>query len=379
MKNIKLELSNLIESSYSNIKLKDYFKNLENKDVVIYGAGYCGCFVLEALNNYGLKAEYFLDLNAKTEDNINNIPVYKPESEVLKLKEKHNTLVILCVMQDIEGQNSIIERIKALGYNNVVTCQDIYFSYSKIFDTKSSILDYEYFNKNKNKLMDCLDLFEDGLSIETYRNNISAYLLRKFDMIQPRISEAQYFPLNINFSKKYSCFVDCGAFDGDTIRELIKHKGIPEAVFAFEPDLNNFYKLSNFVSENSFENFTLLPCGVSQKTEILRFNIRNNTQSSISKNGDSMIQCIALDDVLKKVSPTFIKMDIEGAEYDALVGAKNIIQDCKPDLAICVYHCINHYFEIPLLINSWNLGYKFYLRTYDKCGSETVLYATCER
>lgn len=72
-------------------------------------------------------------------------------------------------------------------------------------------------------------------------------------------------------------------------------------------------------------------------------------------------------------------MDVEGAEYDALIGARNIISRYRPDLAICVYHYVDHYFEIPLLIDSWKLGYSFYLRTYDSCGNETVMYATCNR
>jgi len=69
-------------------------------------------------------------------------------------------------------------------------------------------------------------------------------------------------------------------------------------------------------------------------------------------------------------------MDIEGAEPEALVGAKNMICKYLPDLAICVYHSPNHLWEVPLYLNDLNIGYKFYLRNYTGFSIETVLYAT---
>ena len=67
-------------------------------------------------------------------------------------------------------------------------------------------------------------------------------------------------------------------------------------------------------------------------------------------------------------------MDIEGAEIEALQGAQNTIKKYKPTLAISLYHKPEHLFTIPLLINSWNLGYKFYIRSHGNNLLETVLY-----
>jgi len=66
----------------------------------------------------------------------------------------------------------------------------------------------------------------------------------------------------------------------------------------------------------------------------------------------TIIQCVALDDTLIGWHPTYIKMDIEGAEYDALLGAERLIRSYKPVLAICVYHRPQDIWEIPQLINS---------------------------
>ena len=81
-----------------------------------------------------------------------------------------------------------------------------------------------------------------------------------------------------------------------------------------------------------------------------------------------------MDDVLIDSNPTFIKMDIEGAEYKALKGAERVIRKCHPKLAISVYHKPEDIFDIPSLILEYNSDYRFYLRHYSLTSSETILY-----
>jgi hypothetical protein len=75
------------------------------------------------------------------------------------------------------------------------------------------------------------------------------------------------------------------------------------------------------------------------------------------------------------MTPTFIKMDIEGAEIEAIHGSADIIQSDKPDLAISIYHKIEHLWRIPMLLKSLNRNYKFYLRSHEHYNQETILYA----
>jgi len=78
---------------------------------------------------------------------------------------------------------------------------------------------------------------------------------------------------------------------------------------------------------------------------------------------------------LKDENITFIKMDIEGAELNALKGAANIIARLRPKLAISVYHRPNHMIDIPLYLKSLIPDYKLYLRHYSIYPQETILYA----
>ena len=75
------------------------------------------------------------------------------------------------------------------------------------------------------------------------------------------------------------------------------------------------------------------------------------------------IEVMPLDeDILEKI--TFLKMDIEGAEWDALLGCGRIISQDHPKLAVCVYHGYDDLWRIPALIESMNPDYEFYLRHY---------------
>ena len=74
-------------------------------------------------------------------------------------------------------------------------------------------------------------------------------------------------------------------------------------------------------------------------------------------------------------APTFIKMDIEGAEREALAGVEQLIRSHKPKLAICAYHKVEDIYTLPELIRTFRDDYTFYLRHYSDTIYETVLYA----
>ena len=87
------------------------------------------------------------------------------------------------------------------------------------------------------------------------------------------------------------------------------------------------------------------------------------------------IEVTDLDSVVKDEKVTFIKMDIEGAEEKALLGARHIITEQKPKLAICVYHKPEDIIELPALILEMRPDYKIAFRHYSLRGTETVMYA----
>lgn len=105
------------------------------------------------------------------------------------------------------------------------------------------------------------------------------------------------------------------------------------------------------------------------------FSDERNANSSIDANGNIIVQTTTIDEISDNKPISFIKMDIEGAELEALKGAAQTIQRNKPKLAICVYHKPEDILDIPGYILELNADYRLYLRHYSYTPTETVLYA----
>ncbi len=95
----------------------------------------------------------------------------------------------------------------------------------------------------------------------------------------------------------------------------------------------------------------------------------------LSAKGNVEVDLVSLDELLPDTEITFVKMDVEGAEMEALRGAAETIRRNVPKLAISVYHKRNDIFDVPLFIHRLHPRYKFYLRHHSTTFSETVLFA----
>ena len=148
-------------------------------------------------------------------------------------------------------------------------------------------------------------------------------------------------------------------------------------MLCLEPDPRNFEDLKkNTLSvKNDIDNLILLPLAVHEKNIQLNFEADNGLSSVITPNGNLLVQCIAIDSSFPDFAPTFISMDIEGAELSALKGMRETIKHNMPKLAISVYHSPEHLWEIVLFLHELVPEYKFYLRNYTSYSFETVLYA----
>ncbi len=369
-------LSKIISSS--NINEKSFFALINNlniqKGIVIYGAGNWGRWLLSLLKSYSVNVNAFLDLKAEMIGKVEGLPVFKPDCDDFLRQEKEEMYILIAA--NYIYHKKVKQNLNELGYKNVNLVKCVWYPGPLNFEED---LD-SFINKTKD-FLDCAKILEDEKSFRIYEDAISSYVTAECKMSAEAETNNQYFPADIPFKKGYSRFIDCGAFTGDTITQLRKIKGKTDMVIAFESDIHNFKALAEMIRQNKesiAENILLYPCGVWSRLEQLRFNSGQGPGSVLAEDGTSVIQCVALDDVLSDFTPTFIKMDIEGAEYEALLGAKKMIQNYKPDLAISVYHSIIDFCRIPLLIDGWNLGYKFYLRCHEDFNQEIVLYAICD-
>ena len=253
-------------------------------------------------------------------------------------------------------------------------------------------LDYYSFYKYSNLLLQNI-VFWDGM-IEDIKTNFDKYQ-NIYSLLKENISKNQFYNIinfrmsyDINFMRGFSpiehlqyfedflnlkndeVFIDVGGYDGFTSEEFINRCPNYKSVHIFEPEEKNIKLAKERLRK--FKNINFYDIGLSNKKEVLKFNT-SGSSSKISENGDIEIKVDRLDDVLKE-KPTFIKMDIEGAESFAIEGAKETILKYHPKLALSVYHKKDDFWKIPKQIFSIRDDYDIYLRHYTEGISETIMF-----
>ncbi len=312
-----LEQIKKLNKKYIIPELKDFFKSslLDVTQIIVYGSGFELDYTVWLLERYGLKPKYLVDVEQNTTHEKLGIPLISHQELVIHYQE----YVVLISSKD-----------KAFDiYKELLYCK---FPRNRIFCPRRGIL--------------------EGVCGEQY-----------FDFYKHILGEREVF-------------VDCGAYDGNTSIEFANWcQGEYDKIFMFEADKNNIELCKNNINKYALKNCVLMEYGVWSKKEKLGFCEGNFTSSSVSTKSKVKSHFYDLDSVLENQKITFIKMDIEGSELEAVKGAKRIISRYKPRLAISVYHKPEDIIDIPLLLWEIEPEYKFCLRHYRSSRRETVLYA----
>jgi FkbM family methyltransferase len=222
-------------------------------------------------------------------------------------------------------------------------------------------------------------LWGDDISRREYIGQLLWQTSLDPSVLPPHLPQSEiYFAADLFAPLANEVFVDCGAFNGDSVQEFIKRRaGIYEQIIAIEPDPANCGALEGWLATLPLETsgrIQVIQNALGSNRERITFNATGTAGSSVGK-GNYQVESAPLDELLDGFRPTLMKMDIEGAEPDALLGAKKILMEDAPVLAICLYHVQEHLWQIPLLIHSISDQYDLFLRRYaDECW-EIVCYA----
>lgn len=218
---------------------------------------------------------------------------------------------------------------------------------------------------------------------------MEAYLNQKitgrFKEMEAVWDKQQYFGDGYNLSG-VECMVDCGAFTGDSFLAFcneyeritgVKFRG---KAYLLEPDEHNQQQI-RINCQDSEADIKCLKIGAWNQEGTLAFQSDENQRDAgkIEDSGNVIIQVDSIDHIVRNDKVGFLKMDIEGAELNALKGAAGTIVRDRPILAVCVYHKREDLLEIPEYIHSLYDGYRFYIRAYGGPYSiELVLFAVAE-
>lgn len=196
--------------------------------------------------------------------------------------------------------------------------------------------------------------------------------------------QEQYFEHSGGFAfEDQEIFVDGGCFDLETTRifqEILKNEGKQcRKVYAFEPDRNNYLICKKKIENNAWRNINLVNAGLWREEMYVEFEGIGTAGAHMVESGKESgerVKVVSLDCAVdRKDKVTFVKLDIEGAELAALQGARRILLENKPKLAVCLYHKKEDYWQIPYYLKTLVPEYRFYIRHYSNYSAETVLYA----
>jgi len=230
------------------------------------------------------------------------------------------------------------------------------------------------------------DFFKDETSQQTVVDRLRVYLCGR--TMQPNTDCECYYEDGFISLGEGEVFVDGGAHKGESslrFIERMKSQNLAYAhIHAFEPDANLYPQALENLSKH--QNVTLSPKGLWSSEAELGFFESSDTASSsfvnIPPGGEAMTKRVpvtSLDAAFAgapdSALPTFIKMDIEGSEREALIGAAGVIKRSKPKLAICAYHNPEDVFDLPQAVLAIRDDYRFALRQHVEGFWDTILYA----
>lgn len=232
-----------------------------------------------------------------------------------------------------------------------------------------------FYATNINRINDILDKLDDEYSRDTVHAYCKYLQTKNAADIDSYWHYDQYFPKGL-FSSRNGCFIDAGAYNGKTAKEMCEKNPDCEKVICFEP-IKNFIPLitKNLEKWRLEDKVEVHNAALYSENGILRFD-EGGTGSTMSDKG-IVVTTEALDE-LELDDVSFVKMDIEGAELEALKGARNTIIKCHPYLAVCIYHKPEDIIEIPTYIMNLGIKYKYYIRLHEKNHTELVFYAIPE-
>lgn len=345
-------------------KIQNVTKNIDlpqkNDNVFLFGADWFGATAASELKNE-LQFTAICDNDEKKQGRVvEGLPVIAPK----ELTQYPNAFVLVCTFRHY---NSIHQQLDTMKVRH---CD----------------LDAYLVQRNFDKIETVLQFFDD-----TSKNVYTGLL---FSRITSDLSEAvkyscdnQYFCLPefhyLDIEK--GAFVDCGAFVGDTLEEMIKNSlGSVSRIYAFEPMERTYRALQKRVSflcdiwALEPERIVCEQMAVGKKEGTASFrDVFGNLQAAslTTVGGEGQVPVVSLDEYFAQRQGeyiSFIKADIEGSEWNMLHGAEETIKKNKPKLAICIYHTILDFFRIPLYLKELVPEYKFQVRHHSNV--DTVLY-----
>lgn len=298
-------------------------------------------------------------------------------------EEYQERFQILYENLNAEEKELLIEVIayRLLGYNKIKLARnnDEYWEAIKIANSLADVND-TYDPHFMDFILEKFNLAKIGYDIKLYFSGIGIaidYILEQYAF---KIDGNPFITV-----EKGDVVFDLGACWGDTALYFAHKTGNLGKVYSFEfiPGNINLFNLNTGMNPHLKDQIELIEHPISDKSGDIIYYMENGPGSYVKfepfEGQTGSCKTLTIDDFVNNYNISkvdFIKMDIEGAEPFALLGAIETIKRFKPKLAIALYHSLDDFANIPNWILNLNLDYKIRLAHNTIHAEETILFAS---
>ena len=319
-----------------------------DKPIILYGTGNGADIVIDELSRLGVKiSEVAASEGFVRKRDFRGFTV----RSIKDITENYQDFIIILGFASCIPQ--VMEDIKKLSQKYQVIMPVV-----PVFG--NTIFNREYLEKHLEELKNIRDMLFDEESKRVFDNMILFHFTGELHYLFDSESTRETALTDILKLTDKEDMLDLGAYRGDTIEELISLTGGYSSVLSLEPDKKSFDKLCNYLSGK--ENTQALPYAVWNCEKELVFSGGGGRQSTLSENGKYTVQAVAVDSITNDRKITYVKMDVEGVEKEAIQGMQVLMKAQKPKLSIACYHRTEDLCTLIPLIKSINPQYKIHLR-----------------
>ncbi|MGI0483555.1 FkbM family methyltransferase [Geminocystis sp. CENA526] len=355
-----------------------------DKPLVLYGAGNLGQMAKEYCDLLKIPIEFVVDSQAETIEKQGfwqGVKVVHPQT--ISSTMKNSTLLAVCVVTS--PYTELETNLKQNGWSDIVPFYDITEFYCDRHPLSNGWFAPPFTEEDIEKTNQVLNLWEDNISRGHHLQFLAWRRLRTewyFKNAPVTTHDRFFIPEILSVIHDQESFLDVGSHTGSVTKRFYEIvKGKFKAIWAIEPDIINLSNLKTTISQfpaQDRDKIHILNQVVGSTSSECNFYQGLGYTSQCSPLGEIVLHKQTIDEL--NLSPTFIKLHLEGWELDTLKGAKKTIEQNRPIIVATSYHNLQGIWELPQWLMTQLLDYKFYMRVHSWCGTGAVIYCIpCER
>ena len=338
--------------------LWEYLQRTE-KVIVLYGMGNGADKILSVCEARGIVVSDFFASDGFVRGQVFHGKTVLSYSAV---KEKYGTENLIVLLSFATSRPEVLSSVHAVADECELYAPDVPAFGETLFDRA-------FYLANEERFQAAYSLLADEESRRIFEQVILYKLTGKLCHLKAAENDKETVYRELLEADTIRTAMDLGAYNGDTIRELMAYAPALSRVYAMEPDRRSFRKLTEFASTlDGRPTVTAVQAAAWLENTTLCFGDEGNRNSSLSATGHATktteVTAMTADSLLAGACVDYIKYDVEGAEHEALMGTAETIAVCRPRLLVSCYHRSEDLFALPLQLHDMRPDYRLYLRRY---------------